>query len=73
MHGCYKYHNKIGGDGMCNFDGDAEQGTQGASLSAAYPNMSSSLRNFRKTEVGNDRQIAGFWGYVFQVIFQVNK
>ncbi|KAK1366731.1 hypothetical protein POM88_042292 [Heracleum sosnowskyi] len=52
MHGCYKHHNKVGGDGMCNFYGDAEQGTHGASLSAANPNMSSSSRNFHKTEVG---------------------
>lgn len=73
IHGCCKYQNKVGGDGMCNFDGDAEQGNHGASLSAAYPNMASSSRNFRKTEVGNNRQIAGFGGYVFQVIFQVNK
>ncbi|XP_074353179.1 uncharacterized protein LOC141692303 isoform X2 [Apium graveolens] len=72
MHGCYKYDNKVGGDGTYNFDGDAEQGIHGASLSAAYPNMSSSSRNFQKTVGGNDRQIAGFWGYVFQVIFQMS-
>lgn len=69
MYGCHKYHNKVGGYGMGNLEGDAEQGTQRASVPAENTN---SAKNFGPNELGHDRQIAGFWGYVFQVIFQMN-
>lgn len=72
MYGCYTYHNKVGGDGIHNLEGDAEQGTQGASEPAENTDATNSAKNFGPNEViGHDRQIAGFWGYVFQVIFQV--
>lgn len=56
---------------MGNLVGDAEQGTQRASVPAVNTNAANSAKKNCRTEVGHDRQIAGFWGYVFQVIFQV--
>lgn len=73
MQGCYKYHNEVGGKGSGNLEGDAERGTRGVSLPAANPNMTIPARNLGKIEARSDRQIAGLWGYIFQVMFQVIK
>ncbi|XAR50194.1 hypothetical protein NMG60_11004450 [Bertholletia excelsa] len=66
MYGCYKYHNKVSGIGADNENFDAEQGNYGASSSS---NGTKHLGNNQDCRV---RQIAGFWGYVFQIIFQMN-
>lgn len=73
LQGCYKYQSKVGSNGMGNLERDAERGSHGFSLPAANPNMAISARNLSKIEIGNDRQVAGLCGYIFQVMFQVNK
>ncbi|WOG99485.1 hypothetical protein DCAR_0518837 [Daucus carota subsp. sativus] len=72
MFGCYKHHKKVGGDRIVNLemDGDSEQGT----LHSSEPPKFIEAPAFRKEFPcnGQDRELAGFWGYVFQVIFQMN-
>ncbi|WOH10554.1 hypothetical protein DCAR_0730023 [Daucus carota subsp. sativus] len=72
LQGCYKYQSKVGSNGMGNLERDAERGSHGFSLPAANPNMAISARNLSKIEIGNDRQVAGLCGYIFQVMFQMS-
>ncbi|XP_057464394.1 uncharacterized protein LOC130754240 isoform X1 [Actinidia eriantha] len=59
MYGCIQYHNKAGGgDRINSADFDSEQGTN---AKHSGPNQE---RNIRQT--------AGFLGYLFQIIFQMN-
>ncbi|KAF6164098.1 hypothetical protein GIB67_017682 [Kingdonia uniflora] len=67
MHGCYKYRNKVGGDTL---ETDAEQGTYMASVNNT--NVHNIAKNTGPDELVHVRQTAGIWGYVFQVIFQMN-
>lgn len=68
MYGCYKYHNKVGGIGDQNEKLDAEQGTYTGSTDLE----NSGAVNSRKTaRLQEGREIAGPWGYIFQIIFQV--
>ncbi|GAB2289504.1 hypothetical protein Dimus_023814 [Dionaea muscipula] len=66
-YGCYVHRNKVVGDRADIEMVDAGQGnlTNGEALTAA---KDSSSRN----QQFQDRQIAGFWGYIFQIIFQIN-
>lgn len=57
MYGCYQYHDK-------NRNFDVERGTN----SNASIGKNHSVFN----QVGHDREIAGFWGYFFQILFQMN-
>ncbi|XAR72617.1 hypothetical protein NMG60_11019324 [Bertholletia excelsa] len=73
LYGCFKYQNMAGGDGTNNQEFDAEQNSYGGdhryARNSNAPNGSKHLR----TSQGHDvHQIAGFWGYVFQIIFQMN-
>lgn len=64
MNGCYQYHNKLGHgrNEIRNFD--AERGMNPyASIGAKYKGSNQEV---------HDREIAGFWGYVFQILFQMN-
>lgn len=68
MYGCYKYHNKVGGIGGQNEALDAEQGTYTGSTD---PENSGALSSGKATRPQEGRKIAGPWGYIFQIIFQV--
>lgn len=65
LYGCYQYHinensNRIGNDGF-----DTEK------VTVLIPNAS----NVNKSDSNNNhnvRKVAGFWGYFFQIIFQMN-
>ncbi|CAK9164280.1 unnamed protein product [Ilex paraguariensis] len=72
MYGCYQYHNKVGGARIDHEEFDAEQGTSGAPRDAENSNMSNVVKSLGPNEERPVRQIAGFWGYAFQIIFQVN-
>ncbi|KAL9263348.1 ApaG-like protein [Drosera capensis] len=68
MYGCYAQRNKVLGDRA-----DSEMADSGQSR-AAYPPQG---RNGAKDDLDlNDhrhtRQVSGFWGYAFQIIFQIN-
>ncbi|XP_049408846.1 uncharacterized protein LOC125872186 [Solanum stenotomum] len=64
MYGCYKYHNKIGIDGTDIEKLDTEYGSQN---SIAAKHMGGNAEAEQPS-----RQIAEFWEYVFQIIFQMN-
>lgn len=68
MYGCCQYQKEVGGDKIANDELDTEQGTSAQA-------GSTSITNTGKSSGANEdlyvRQIAGFWGYVFQIIFQV--
>nr|XP_027122400.1 uncharacterized protein LOC113739392 isoform X1 [Coffea arabica] len=72
MYGCYQYHNRIG----ARYDDervDTEHGADGTSRNAAEnSNVSNGAKDFDPSEQLHDRKIASFWGYVFQIIFQMN-
>ncbi|KAK3035339.1 hypothetical protein RJ639_034047 [Escallonia herrerae] len=72
MHGCYQYHNKVGGGRIDNDEFDSEQGSYGASAQAQNSNMSNVAAKYLGPEETHVRQVAGFWGYIFQIIFQMN-
>ncbi|KAK3033521.1 hypothetical protein RJ639_032750 [Escallonia herrerae] len=71
MHGCYQYHNKVGGGRIDNDEFGYEQGSYGASAQAQNSNMSNAAK-YLGPEEPHVRQVAGFWGYLFQIIFQMN-
>ncbi|CAL5441092.1 unnamed protein product [Camellia sinensis] len=62
MYGCYQYHNKVGGDRTEDFD--VEQGTNS--------NESNGEKHSESNQEHRVRQTAGFWGYIFQIVFQMN-
>lgn len=71
MHGCYKYHNRVAdrydAEGL-----DTERGINQTSRNAENSRVSSGAKGFRQNKHQHDRQIASLWGYVFQIIFQMN-
>lgn len=73
MCGCYRYHKKVSGDRIHTEDFDAEQGNSTTPKNLENSNASNgeklSLGPHQECEV---RQTAGFWGYMFQIIFQMN-
>ncbi|CAL5327271.1 unnamed protein product [Camellia sinensis] len=73
MYGCYRYHKKVSGDRIHTEDFDAEQGNNTTPKNLENSNAS----NGKKLSPGPNqerevRQTAGFWGYMFQIIFQMN-
>lgn len=67
MYGCFQYHNKVGGDETYNGTFDAERGTY-----VENSNASLGGKHLQSTEQRQVRQTAGFWGYIFQIVFQMN-
>lgn len=50
---------------------DAEQGTYAAPRHGGSEDMSGLPKSSVSQRESNDRNIAGAWGYIFQIIFQV--
>lgn len=71
MYGCYQYHNKVGGDGIDNERLDAEYGSRRLSMNVESSSSSNAAKQVGENAEQNSRQIADFWGYLFQIIFQV--
>jgi len=69
MHGCYQHHKKASGDKVNNVDGYSEQGINDACTLPQSFNPSSHDKAPQEHII---RQHAGIWGYVFQIMFQVN-
>lgn len=67
MYGCFQNHNKVGGEETYNGTSDAEQGTY-----VKNPNASKGEKHSESNQPRQVRQTAGFWGYIFQIVFQVN-
>ncbi|KAK9278425.1 hypothetical protein L1049_027990 [Liquidambar formosana] len=72
MYGCYRYHNRVGGDRVDNVALDAEQGTNVTPTHVENSNMSNIVKCLGSPEEHHVRQTAGIWGYAFQIIFQMN-
>ncbi|KAK8657052.1 hypothetical protein V6N13_035315 [Hibiscus sabdariffa] len=72
MHGCYQYHKRVSGDKVDNVELDAEQGNDASAASGETSNNGEKNVNPEPPEGHFVRQRAGFWGYVFQIIFQMN-
>ncbi|CAI9107790.1 OLC1v1007240C1 [Oldenlandia corymbosa var. corymbosa] len=64
IYGCYQYHNRV--VNMNEDDGpDMEPGVHGENS-----RMSNYVKSFGSNEQ-HDKQLAGFWSYAFQVMFQL--
>ncbi|XP_057514351.1 uncharacterized protein LOC130796079 isoform X3 [Actinidia eriantha] len=72
IYGCHRYHNKVGGVGTDNGNFDAEQGIYEAPTNAENPNESNGAKHLGSNQERCVCQTAGFWGYVFQIVFQMN-
>jgi hypothetical protein len=70
MNGCYQYHKKASGDKVNNVDGDSEQGIYDTSKLPQSSNPPS--HHDKASQEHIVRQHAGIWGYMFQILFQVN-
>ncbi|KAF7136633.1 hypothetical protein RHSIM_Rhsim08G0173700 [Rhododendron simsii] len=67
MYGCFQNHNKVGGEETYKETFDAEQGTY-----VKNPNASKGGKHSRSDQPLQVRQTAGLWGYIFQIVFQMN-
>ncbi|KAJ0680551.1 hypothetical protein HanPI659440_Chr16g0625421 [Helianthus annuus] len=65
IYGCCQNHNKVGGDR--SEEQDEEQQAAGAEITN-LPNAAKYVGPIDRTR---PRQVAGFWGYVFQIMFQM--
>lgn len=72
MHGCYQHLKKASGDKVGNVDGDAEQGIYDVPTTPQSSNPSNNDKGLEAPQEHLVRQPAGTWGYIFQIIFQVN-
>lgn len=72
MYGCYQHHKKAGGDRVDNVEVDTEQGTSEAGAQGGISKMSDPSKSSVPHEPHHLNKPAGFWGYAFQIIFQMN-
>lgn len=73
MHGCYQYHNKVGGDGIGDERQDIEYSSRRLSMNVESSSSTNAAKQVGENAEQSSRQVADFWGYVFQIIFQVNR
>nr|KAJ0212236.1 hypothetical protein LSAT_V11C400187410 [Lactuca sativa] len=64
IYGCYQYHNKVGGDRSEELD--EEQAVRDEITNLPQSRKIIGAKNRRQP-----RQVAGFWGYTFQIMFQM--
>lgn len=69
IYGCRKYQNSAHGD--ANMGLDAERGTYVAPSLGDTSESSNLYKNLDAREERDARETAGAWGYIFQIIFQV--
>lgn len=69
MHGCYQHHKKASGDKVNNVDEYSEQGIDDA---CTMPQSSNPSSHDKAPPEHIVRQHAGIWGYIFQIMFQIN-
>ena len=72
MHGCYQHLKKASGGKVGNVDGYAEQGIYDAPTPPQNSNPSNHEKGLGAPQEHLVRQTAGTWGYIFQILFQVN-
>lgn len=72
VYGCHQYLNKVGADKLDLERPDAERGTYMAPTIEENSNVHGAVKISGFHEEDNTQEIAGFWGYVFQIIYQTN-
>ncbi|KAM1129101.1 hypothetical protein ACFXTH_038970 [Malus domestica] len=74
IRGCYRYHKKTAGDRVDIFEVDTEQGSAHVTPSHGGSSKDSIIEKPSGPHVEQPqvRQLAGFSGYIFQIIFQMN-
>ncbi|XP_058087290.1 uncharacterized protein LOC131234437 [Magnolia sinica] len=70
IYGCYQLHNRVEGDGVEHMRPDAERGTYVGPEHGGDANRHHVMENSATREERCTRQIAGIWGYAFQIIYQ---
>ncbi|KAH7682884.1 hypothetical protein IHE45_05G148200 [Dioscorea alata] len=70
IYGIHQYHNKVGGDKVDHERVDEERGTYVAPTNE--DNEQCMTKIFPIPREDNAREVAGFWGYAFQIIYQTN-
>jgi len=70
MYGCYEYHNRTVGDRV-DKQIDAERGHH--TVYANVGTSSAAKTTLSSHQLEQARSIAGFWGYVLQIIYQVRR
>ncbi|XP_073298386.1 uncharacterized protein [Primulina huaijiensis] len=68
IHGCYRYKYDIKSGNRF----DTEHGSYRTSTNAHNSNVLNATKGMELNEEHLHRKIAGFWGYLFQIIFQMN-
>lgn len=72
MRGCFLHHKKASGDKVDNVEVDTEQGSYVTPVHEEIPSTTNTEKSLGTNNVEHHaREPAGFWGYVFQIIFQV--
>ncbi|GLU20731.1 hypothetical protein SLE2022_369140 [Rubroshorea leprosula] len=61
MNGCYQYYKRVSGDKVRNVEVDTEQGSSSNAAKDSHP-----------PEAYPPSEPAGIWGYIFQIMFQMN-
>ncbi|KAK9066472.1 hypothetical protein SSX86_013794 [Deinandra increscens subsp. villosa] len=61
IYGCYQYHNKVGGDSSDKLDEEQAQ----------ISNLPNTTKYMGHKDHNHPRKVAGFWGYIFQIMFQM--
>lgn len=69
FYGCYEYHNRAAGEKVDNVEVDSERGTFASSEPRDNSNAISTAKNSLQH---NARKRANIWGYLFQIMFQMN-
>lgn len=72
IYGCQQYINKVGGDRFDRSRLDAEHGVYADPISERSENVREAIKNSMFDEEQSVRKIAGFWGYAFQIVYQIN-
>ncbi|XP_074284371.1 uncharacterized protein LOC141608978 [Silene latifolia] len=71
MNGCYEYHNSARGERVHNEGIDSERGDYMTSVNAGIPIATKNTLSSPQL-LQHARPTAGFWGYLLQIIFQMN-
>ncbi|KAH9624561.1 hypothetical protein KSS87_000715, partial [Heliosperma pusillum] len=72
MYGCYEYHSKASGERVHIERMDSERGDYIASVYGGTPNVTKNTWSSSRQLVDYSRPDAGFWGYILQIIYQMN-
>ncbi|KAJ0962499.1 hypothetical protein J5N97_027621 [Dioscorea zingiberensis] len=71
VYGCYQYVNKVDGVKVDHTRSNNEQGVYIAPTDEENMNAHPMKKSSVFLEEHSDREIAGFWGYLFQIIYQM--